>query len=320
MTSEPLVVAVAGPTASGKSDLALSLAVLFDGEIVNCDSLQMVRYLDIGSAKLRPEERHGIPHHFLDVLDPDEQFTAGEYMRQGREALREITARGKMPVIVGGTGFYLRALLEGLFDGPGRDEELRERLRGRAEAKGGGYLHRMLRRLDAEAAGTIHRNDEPKLIRALEVCLLAREPVSEMYRRGRKPLRGYRVLKIGLSPVREQLNERINRRTREMFKGGLVEEVRGILARGYTGREASLQSLGYRQAVNYLEGRILLEEALYHAKTRTRQYAKRQMSWFRREREVHWLKGFGSDEQVVREAGALVAAEVARASGEAGTE
>jgi len=228
MTTQPTVLAIVGPTASGKSHLAIFLAKRFGGEILNCDSLQMYRHFDIGSAKMPPEERQGIPHHFLDILAPDEQFAAGEYMRQAREVMADVAARGRLPIVVGGTGFYLRALLDGLFAGPTRNRELRERLRLRAEEKGPGYLHRLLRRMDPVVAGNIHPNDEPKLIRAIEVCLLARKPVSELFREGRPSLQGYRVLKIGLNPPREALYERINERARLLFENGLVEEVRGI--------------------------------------------------------------------------------------------
>jgi tRNA dimethylallyltransferase len=309
MTTQPTVLAIVGPTASGKSHLAIFLAKRFGGEILNCDSLQMYRHFDIGSAKLPAEEREGIRHHFLDILAPDEQFAAGEYMRQAREVMADVAARGRLPIVVGGTGFYLRALLDGLFAGPTRNRELRERLRLRAEEKGPGYLHRLLRRLDPAAAGKIHSNDEPKLIRALEVCLLARKPVSELFREGRPSLQGYRVLKIGLNPPREALYERINERARLLFENGLVEEVRGILKRGYSSTAPPFQSHGYRQAIDFLEGRLSFEEAVYHAQTKTRQYAKRQMTWFRKEEGVEWFAGFGTDPQVQKQAGDLVASE-----------
>jgi tRNA dimethylallyltransferase len=303
-------VAIVGPTASGKSELAIDLAKQFSGEILNCDSLQMYRFFDLGTAKLSPAERQSIPHHFLDVLNPDEQFAAGEYMRQARAVLGEVTARGHLPIVVGGTGFYLRALVDGLFVGPGRDTELRARLAKRGEQKGSAYLHRLLRRLDAATAAQIHPNDAPKLIRAIEVCLLARRPASELFREGRAKLEGYRVFKIGLNPPREALYEQINERTRQMFAGGLLEEVRGILASGYSSTVPPLGSHGYRQAVDFLEGRVSLDEAIYHAQTRTRQYAKRQMTWFRKETDVRWFNGFGNDSEVQRQACDLLASEL----------
>jgi tRNA dimethylallyltransferase len=310
MSTDPALVAIVGPTASGKSELAMVLAKQFSGEILNCDSLQMYRFFDLGTAKLSPGERQGIAHHFLDVLNPDEQFAAGEYMRQARAVLGEVAARGHLPIVVGGTGFYLRALVDGLFVGPGRDTKLRARLAKRGEQKSSAYLHRLLRRLDAPTAQQIHPNDTPKLIRAIEVCLLARRPASELFQEGRARLEGYRVFKIGLNPPREALYEQINQRTRQMFAGGLVEEVQGILARGYPSTVPPLGSHGYRQAVDFLEGRISLNEAIYHAQTRTRQYAKRQMTWFRKEADVRWFNGFGNDPEVQRQICGLLANEM----------
>jgi tRNA dimethylallyltransferase len=304
------LVAIVGPTASGKSDLALVIAKRFGGEILNCDSLQMYRYFDIGTAKLPPERREGIPHYFLDVLEPDQQFAAGEYMRQGRAVLAEITGRARLPVVVGGTGFYLRALIDGLFVGPQRSTELRERLQQRGASKGPPYLHRLLRRLDAAAAGQIHPNDEPKTIRAIEVCLLARKPVSALHREGRDRLTGYHAIKLGLNPPRDALYDRINQRARQMLEGGLIQEVQGILARGYASTVPPMGSHGYRQALDYLQGRLSLDEAVYHAQTRTRQYAKRQMTWFRKESDILWLNGFGSDIKVQDEAAAAVSAQL----------
>jgi tRNA dimethylallyltransferase len=198
------LVAVVGPTGSGKSDLALRLAGEFAGEIVNCDSLQVFRYFDIGTAKTPPAARRGIPHHLIDVADPDQLFTAGEYARLARGAIAAISARGRLPIVAGGTGFYLRALLDGLFAGPSRDPGLRLRLAAR-ETRRPGSLHRLLRRFDSQAAARIHPHDVPKVTRALEVCLLTRRPVSELFREGRDPLAGYRVLKLGLEPGRDAL-------------------------------------------------------------------------------------------------------------------
>lgn len=299
MADKPLV-AVVGPTGAGKSELALRIAEEFDGEIVNCDSLQIYRHLDIGTAKLRPEERRRIPHHLVDIAEPDEVFSAGEYARRARPLLREISERGRLPVVCGGTGFYLKALLEGLFPGPQRNEELRKRLTAR-EARRPGFLHRLLRRLDPASAARIHPSDRHRLIRAVEVCLLLRRPLSEAFALGRHGLEGFRVLKIGLDPPREALYEKLNERCRKMFEAGLVEETRRILELGYGPEVKPLGSHGYRQAVQMLRGELTYEQALYYAQRDTRRYAKRQWTWFRRDPEIAWLRGFG-EETAVQEA------------------
>ncbi|HYW47766.1 MAG TPA: tRNA (adenosine(37)-N6)-dimethylallyltransferase MiaA [Bryobacteraceae bacterium] len=295
------LVAVAGPTGSGKSELALAIAEEFNGEIVNCDSLQVFRHFDIGTAKLPAAERRTIRHHLMDVVNPDELFTAGEYARLAREALAGITARHRLPVVAGGTGFYLRALLDGLFEGPTRDQKLRDRLAAR-EARRPGSLHRILTRLDSDAARKIHANDVPKVMRALEVCLLVRRPVSELFRQGRDGLRGYRVLKLGLLPDRDALYERLDLRSAGMFEHGLVEEVRHILALGFAAGSKPFESHGYRQAMQFLQGELSLREAVFYAQRNTRQYAKRQITWFRREAGLVWLKGFGDAPEVRRAA------------------
>ena len=288
----PPLVALAGPTGSGKTLLSLEIATAFGGEIVNCDSLQVYRHFDIGTAKLPVEDRRGIPHHLLDILDPDEIFTAGEYARLARETIAGITARGRLPVIAGGTGFYLRALLDGLFEGPSRDQALRERLAAR-EKRRPGSLHRLLRRFDPETAARIHANDVPKVTRALEVCLLTRRPASELFREGRDALTGYRVLKLGLSPDRDRLYELLDARCAAMFDGGLVDEVEGILAMGYPSSCKPFESHGYKQVLQMLRGELKPKEALFYAQRNTRNYAKRQSTWFRKERDMVWLRGFG---------------------------
>jgi tRNA dimethylallyltransferase len=290
-------VAIVGPTGAGKSELALRVAEEFGGEVLNCDSLQVYRYFDIGTAKLTPAEMRGIPHHLIDILDPDQIFTAGEYARLGRTALAAISSRGKLPVVAGGTGFYLRALFEGLFPGPARDTALRERLARREERKPGS-LHRLLRRFDADAAARIHPHDVPKVMRALEVYLIARRPVTEMFREGRNGLVGFRTLKIGLSPDRDELYRRLDERCRRMFEAGLAEEVQRILDRGFSIQAKPFESHGYRQAVQLLRGELNAKEAVFYAQRNTRNYAKRQMTWFRKEPDMEWLQGFGEGPRV----------------------
>jgi tRNA dimethylallyltransferase len=291
------LVAVAGPTGSGKSELALQIAEKFNGEIVNCDSLQVYRHFDIGTAKLPPAERRGIPHHLIDIVNPDELFTAGEFARLARAAIADITARGRVPVVAGGTGFYLRALLDGLFEGPTRDEELRRRLSAR-EARRPGSLHRLLKRFDSASAQKIHANDVPKVMRALEVCLLTRRPVSELFRQGRDALRGYRVLKLGLLPDRDVLYPLLDARCAAMFARGLVDEVRHILSLGFAPECKPFESHGYKQALQLIRGELKERDAVFYAQRGTRQYAKRQITWFRRERDLEWVKGLGGEGEV----------------------
>ncbi len=294
--SFPLV-AVVGPTGSGKSELSLEIAQQLDGEIVNCDSLQIYRYFDIGTAKLPPGERRGIPHHLLDILLPDQLFTAGEYTRRARAVLVEIAARKRLPVVVGGTGFYLRALIDGLFPGPQRDETLRARLAAR-ERHRPGSLHRILRRLDPAAAARIHPNDAPKTVRALEVSILTRRPLTANLAGGRDALRGFRVLKLGIAPPRAALYQRLDQRLKRMLEAGLIEEVRRILVLGYPPSAKPFESHGYKQVIQMLNGELTLEEALYYAQRNTRRYAKRQLTWFRQEPDVDWFAGFGDDQYI----------------------
>jgi len=300
-SSDPLLVVILGPTASGKTALSLSLAEKFHGEIVNCDSVAMYREFDIGTAKPNLAERARAPHHLLDCVDPTQDVTAGEYARQAREVLEQIKSRGLLPIVVGGTGLYLRALLEGLFAGPQRSEELRERLRERAARRGSPYVHKILSHLDGATAEKIHPNDTPKLIRAIEVCLASRQKVSELWQQGRDPLRGFRILRLGLDPDRAALYARINQRAEQMFDQGLVEETSKLLAR-YGTSARPLGSLGYKQAVEFLRGDLTREQALQTVQQAHRNYAKRQMTWFRREPEVMWYRAFGEEPEVQRDA------------------
>ena len=301
---QPLI-AVVGPTASGKSALALDLAEAFSGEIVSCDSVAIYRGMDIGSAKPSIAEQTRVPHHCLDLLDPDQPTTAGDFARAAREALARITAGGKLPIVAGGTGLYLRALLQGLAPSPPRDEALRARLRAFAARRGGLALHRLLRRCDPVAATSIHPNDTPKLVRSLEVAMLARQPQTAQWAAGRDPLEGYSVLQIGLNPPRQELYERINVRAATMFTRGLIEETAEIFER-YGEEARALGSLGYAQALAVLRGEDRLADAVAEAQQGHRNYAKRQLTWFRREPEMQWLQGFGDDTNLQAEARQLV--------------
>ncbi len=304
--SDSLLVVVLGPTASGKTALALALAERFGGEIVNCDSVAVYRHFEIGTAKPDRYERARVPHHLFDILEPTEVMTAGDYARRARPVLNGIRARGHLPVVVGGTGLYLRALLEGLFQGPPRSESLRERLRAHAR-RGTDYLHRLLQRLDPAAAALIHANDIPKLIRAIEVWVEAKKPITEMWLTGRDPLRGFRVLRLGLDPDRNELYGRINERAKRMFESGLIEETAAIMAT-YGATAHPVNSTGYKQVSQFLRGEIDRKLALWSAQQAHRNYAKRQMTWFRREPDVHWLKGFGDDPQIQQDALKMVKA------------
>ena len=300
----PLIV-LCGPTASGKTELALTLAEQFAGEIVSCDSVAVYRGMEIGTAKPTLEERARVPHHMIDILEPDQPCTAGDYSRLAREAIVGIAGRGHLPIIAGGTGLYLRALLDGLFPAPRRHEPLRVKLRARAETKGSARLYRILARLDPAAAMRIHANDTPKIIRAIEVTLAARQPITQQWEQPREALTGYRVLRIGLSPPRAELYERINRRAYEMFARGLVEETTQLVETyGFECRP--LTSLGYAQAIEVLRGEITREEAVTMAAQGHRNYAKRQLTWFRKDSGIRWLPNFGSDTKTQRDAAALV--------------
>jgi tRNA dimethylallyltransferase len=307
--ADPLAVLILGPTGSGKTALSLALGERFGGEIVSCDSVAVYRGMDLGSAKPTAEERSRLPHHLIDVADPDQLFTAGEYSRQARIALKEIASRGRLPIVTGGTGLYLRALTEGLFAGPERQHELRARLEQSRLRHGVAWLHRILARLDPETAARIHPNDTPKLIRAIEVCLAGRKPMSEVLgnqKAARDPLTGFRLLRIGLTPPRPVLYARLNQRAAAMFEAGLVEETRGLLAR--YGPVKALDSLGYRQALRVLRDSSPLAEEIRAAQQGHRNYAKRQLTWFRREPEVHWMESFGDEPETARAAMELVQA------------
>ncbi len=305
MSPDPLLVAILGPTGSGKTALSLALASRFHGEIVSCDSVAIYREFRIGTAKPTAKEQTRVSHHLLDEVEPTGYTTAGEYARKARKVIQEIHGRGALPIVVGGTGLYLRALLDGLFPGPERSEALREKLRARAKEKGPQHLHRVLRRMDPKAAENIHANDVPKLIRAIEVSLSAKQPMTEQWERGRDAMSGFTILRIGLDPDRALLYDRINRRVEAMFEAGLIEETKHLREK-YGDAARPLETIGYKQVVQLLRGNLDLKQAIAAVQQAHRNYAKRQMTWFRREPEVEWVSGFGDEPEVFEEATALV--------------
>lgn len=339
------LIAIVGPTASGKSALGIRLAQEFGGEVLACDSTQIYKRFDIGTAKVPPAEQQGIAHHLMDLAEPHEVFTAGDYRQRAIVVLDDLRARGKLPVLTVGTGLYLRALLEGLADAPTRSEELRTRLRERAAKRGPEHLHRVLTRLDAEAARRIAAQDEPKLIRAIEVCILAGKPISEVHRAGRAPLQGWTPVKIGLNPPRAALYDRINRRVQQMLEAGWLDEVRRLVAIGVPADAKPFQFIGYRELRAHLQrtAGILpapdakrrgdftppqpstpprpaispqpaahgedpiasppsFEQTIAAIQQATRRYAKRQLTWFRKEPGVRWVAAFGDEVAALDEA------------------
>ena len=293
----PLVV-ILGPTASGKSTLAVWLAEKIGGEVVACDSTQLYKGFDIGTAKPSLAERRGVLHHLIDVLSPTEAATAGGYRQAAIAVLDDLRRRSRIPILTVGTGLYLRALLEGLADVPQRSEELRERLRASRDRHSAGHLHRVLHRLDPDAATKIAPADEQKLIRAVEVCLLAKRPLSHVYRDGRAPLEGWRPIKLGLQPAREDLYERIHARTESMLTSGWLDEVRTLMNINLAEESKPFDFIGYRELRAVVRGDMQLADAQAAIQQATRRYAKRQITWFRRETGVQWLEGFGNSHRI----------------------
>jgi tRNA dimethylallyltransferase len=351
------LIVILGPTASGKSALAIELARRLNGEILVCDSTQVYRHFDIGTAKVPARGQQKIPHHLVDLVEPDEVFTAGDYRRHALLALDDLRCRNKLPIITAGTGLYLRALLEGLADAPTRSEELRERLRRSAKEHGATHLHKILARLDPESAARIAPRDTPKIIRAIEMRILAGKPVAEIFRASRadsrreareevrgeihgevreevrseereevrvrpregvyaNALEGYAITKIGLSPPRPALYARIDARVEAMLAAGWLDEVRALVssgvhegvressgvpenARGIPAGSKPFQFIGYSDLRAHLEGRISLAVAVANIQQSTRRFAKRQLTWFRREPDVHWLEAFGDDAETI---------------------
>jgi tRNA dimethylallyltransferase len=287
MVAAPSVVALVGPTASGKSALALDVARTHGGEIVSCDSLQVYRGLDIGSAKATPAERREVRHHLLDVIDPEQDFSAADYAILARAAIADVLARGRVPIVAGGTGLYLRALRRGLFAGPSRDADLRRRLDRVAEKRGDGALHRLLARVDPEMAGRTSPRDRVRVVRALEVYRATGRPLSAHHREDTPAADDWRWLVIGLDRPRDALRAAVEARTQAMFDAGLVEEMRALLAR-YRGDLRPLRAIGYRQAGAVVRGEQTALEAQRDIVKETMRYAKRQMTWFRHQEDARW--------------------------------
>jgi tRNA dimethylallyltransferase len=309
LESLPLLVVV-GPTASGKSALVMALAKALQTEIIACDSTQLYRGVNIGTAKPSVEERQGVVHHLIDVLDASEAATAGGYRDLALAVLADMRKRGRLPILAVGTGLYMRALLEGLADLPLRSEELRKRLRASSRKHGEMHLHRVLQRMDPESAERIAPTDEQKLIRAIEVCILTRKPISEVHRAGRSPLQGWRVLRVGLMPSRELLLGRIDARTGAMIDGGWLDEVRTLLAAGIAENAKIFDFIGYREMMQVLRGELTMEKARTAIQLATRHYAKRQMTWFRKDKSIRWFAGPGDDAGVQREISEWVSKEI----------
>jgi tRNA dimethylallyltransferase len=306
MSDLPRLIVILGPTASGKSALGIALAKQLGGEVLVCDSTQVYRYFDIGTAKVPQADQDRIPHHLVDMVEPTEVFTAGDYRRYALAVLEDLRSRSKVPVLTAGTGLYLRALLEGLADAPTRSESLRTRLRQRAELRGPEHLHRILRRLDQQASSRIAALDTQKVIRAIEIRLLAGKPIAEVHSGGRQPLQGYRVIKIGLQPSRSDLYERIHARVEAMLASGWLDEVRCLTAMAIPHDAKPFQFIGYSQLRTHLDGQASLEAAIDEIQKATRNFAKRQMTWFRKETGVSWIARFGDDPEALNEALTLI--------------
>ena len=288
-------IAVVGPTASGKTALGMALAERFRGEIVSCDALQVYRHMDVGTAKPSAGDRERIAHHMLDLREPCQDFTAGDYQRMGREALKAIRARGNVPVVVGGTGFYLRVLTEGLFEGPGRSEELRARLRRIVARRGPQCIHSALHRVDPESANRLAPADAERNIRAYEIYLQSGRTMTWWQGLPKDTLTGFRWLKLSIRRPRTDLYARIDRRVEEMFRQGFVEEVRALME-GYPRDCHAFKAIGYRQIAAHLEGKCTMEQAIEDTRRESRRYAKRQLTWFRADPEIVWLDAAAGEE------------------------
>lgn len=296
---QPPIIAIVGPTASGKSELGIELALRIGGEIINCDSVQVYRGIEIATAKVPLPERRGVPHHLLDFVPPEINYTAGEWARAAAEKIEEIEARGRRALLVGGTGFYLRALRQPFFPSPPTDEQLRRRLNEIRERRGAEHLYKILQRLDVESAVKLHARDWPRVQRAIEVRLQTGRPMSAQAAARPEPHPvAARIRIFALSPPRAELYRRINERTEAHFAAGLVDEVRRLLEKNVPANSNALGAHGYRRVVEFLRGERDLQSAIEQTKLDVRHYAKRQLTWFRREPGVEWIEGFGDDKQL----------------------
>jgi tRNA dimethylallyltransferase len=305
-------VAVLGPTATGKSALALDIAERFGGEIINCDSTAVYRGFDIGTDKIAPEDRRGVPHHLIDIVDPTEEYTAAQFAHDAAMAMRDVHARGKLPILAGGSGFYFRALTRGLFPGPGADAALRGRLEAIAARRDVTFLHRMLRKVDPESALRIQPRDLKRLVRALEVFFLTGRPLTAHFAGTASPIADIAVCAIALRLPAAQIAERVARRVDEQFERGLLDEIRGLLARGVPERARPFGGLVYRQALEHLHG--VRDEPATRAliAQENRRYARRQLIWFRKEPNLSWFDGPGESAPTVMAVMRLVENYVAR--------
>ncbi|MBI4619667.1 MAG: tRNA (adenosine(37)-N6)-dimethylallyltransferase MiaA [Desulfobacterales bacterium] len=286
--NKPRIIIIVGPTAVGKSQLALELAARINAEIISADSMQVYRYMDIGTAKPTSDEQEKVKHHLIDILYPDEEFSAALFKQEAREVTSNVDRQGKVAIIAGGTGLYIKALTRGLFKGPGTDPELRRTLIKKAVLAGNDYLYKELSELDPVTAARLHPNDSFRIIRAIEVCRLTQKPLSEYHEKHSFKDSPFDTFKIGLYIDRKYLYSRIEKRVDRMIAIGLVDEVKCLLDMGYARDLNSMQGLGYKQVTGYLMGEFSLDDAILQVKQGTKRYAKRQMTWFRADPEINW--------------------------------